>query len=227
MKPRVFLLGDQHTTHTTKAAERKRRSAARVLDDAKAAVRKGAEGAGRGGGPNRGETLRRGLLPADPPHRQAGLVPLDALNDNEQRVLFALETNGPSKIGDLAAVAWEADRVTGDHYAWHNGAGSLPEARRNSWVRNALRRLVASGWVVQLGPGLYGPHESLEPRLGGLAVADAEDAHDAAERALEQAKGRVGLLAAQLDGAKVAVAIHKEEVLATWKALLAARKAVR
>lgn len=178
MKPRIFLLGDEHTTHTTKAAERKRRAAAR------------------------------------------GMVPLDELNDNEERVLFALESNGPSKIGDVAAVAW-AD--------WHVPASlrAISAAKFNSWTRNSLRRLVASGWVVQLGPGLYGPHESLEPRLGGLAVADAEDAHDAAERALRDQETHVANLAAQLAGAKTAAAHMRERVRATWKALLAARKAVR
>lgn len=147
-------------------------------------------------------------------------VPLDELNDNEQRVLFALETNGPSKIGDLARVAW-AD--------WHVPASlrAISEQKFDSWVRNSLRRLVASGWAVKVGPGLYGPHESLETRLGGLAVADAEDAHDAAERALQQQQEHVAQLAARLEGARDALGSFLATRRATWKALLAARKAVR
>lgn len=154
------------------------------------------------------------------------LVALDQLNDNEQRVLFALESNGPSKIGDVARVAW-ADRTSGVSLHFPNGFPAMTDAQAASWVRNSLRRLVASGWVVQLGPGLYGPHESLEPRLGGLAVADAEDAHDAAVRALRDQETHVANLAAQLAGAKTAAAHMRERVRVTWKALLAARKAVR
>lgn len=148
------------------------------------------------------------------------MVALDELNDNEQRVLFALESNGPSKIGDVARVAW-AD--------WHLPADlrDVGERKFESWVRNSLRRLVASGWVVQLGPGLYGPHESLEPRLGGLAVADAEDAHDAAEREREQAFAHLADLQARAKGAAEALNDATRKVAATWKAVLAARKAVR
>ncbi len=205
---RTLLLGDAHTTHTTKAQVRKERAAARAVTRAK-------------------------LLPADPPHRQAGLVPLDQLNDNEQRVLFALESNGPSSIADLARVAW-ADE--GPLFIWGHVAD---EQRAQSWVRNALRRLVASGWVVALSSlyvapdgttrerRLYGPHESLEPRLGGLAVADAEDAHDRAQRRFEAQAAEVEALKATLAKARDALAINATHVRATWKALLAARKAVR
>lgn len=146
-------------------------------------------------------------------------VPLDQLNDNEERVLFALESNGPSKIGDIAAVAWEDFAGMERH--------PRGEAQAHSWVRNALRRLVASGWAVKLGPGLYGTHESLEARLGGLAVADAEDAHREADVALERAYDRLGRAHAEYEAARREIGERRTRVRAAWKTVLAARKAVR
>jgi len=153
-------------------------------------------------------------------HTKHAPVPLDHLNDNETRVLFALESNGPSKIGDVARVAWADWHMPKELHAVH-------EAKCNSWVRNALRRLVASGWAVKLGPGLYGPHESLEPRLGGLAVADAEDAHAAAERALNHAMEAVAAAALVHRDHVARLPELRAQLAKTWKALVAARKAVR
>ncbi len=67
-------------------------------------------------------------------------VALEKLNPKERKVIKILSDDlNPIPLNSLAAACWP----------------DLKVSQANSWVRNALRRLVCSSWVEKVGRGTY------------------------------------------------------------------------
>lgn len=63
----------------------------------------------------------------------------DGLTDKERVVVRVLATDVSHTIEALSIQCWP----------------DKPPGQANSWVRNALRRLVPGGWAEKVQPGLY------------------------------------------------------------------------
>lgn len=139
-------------------------------------------------------------------------VALADLNGNEQAVLVAAQANpGALTLGALAFASFP----------------ELAPEQASSWTRNALRRLVRSGFVQKLDAGTYAVARDLPRHIAAQAKADAETELARIEalrkdHAIRLEAARLALSIAKSIGEQLEVEHRK-----AWNALLAARKASR
>lgn len=139
-------------------------------------------------------------------------VGLGDLNANEQAVLLAAHANGGElPLGALAVAAFP----------------ELDTAKANSWTRNALRRLVRSGFIRHAQTGTYAAAPSLGAQLASQGLREAESAYSDAQRASRALDDEIAVTKARLASLLAQRQTANGVLARAWKAIVAARKAAR
>ena len=82
-------------------------------------------------------------------------ITVDGLNAHERKILGLLEDGIPMTINEMKVhFNQEAYALCAKHPNHKSGDGQ-PELRRNSIVRNSLRKLFQYDWVDQVNRGMY------------------------------------------------------------------------